>query len=66
MDLILILKAVHQNLLGGQLQESDCVDEIIYGFVCSGKKKSVPDAIVALVEDQDENGIESLIKENEV
>ena len=79
-DLVLILQAVSQISPEDQFQGNetqDRINEIIYEFVCSGKKQSIHDAIIAFVEDQQgeqqslasddlENKIESLIKKNEV
>ncbi|KAF8736299.1 hypothetical protein AX14_000551 [Amanita brunnescens Koide BX004] len=75
-DLTLILQAVFQVSFQNQLEmkvASDRVSEIIYEFVCSGKKDIIHKAITAFVGDQHPPAssdivekIESLIKENEM
>ena len=75
-DLILILQAVFRVSLEDQFEgkvTADRVNDIIYEFVCSGKKDSIHNAIAAFVGDQRlpakgemTNKIRSLIEENEV
>ena len=75
-DLTLILQAIFQVSVQDQFEEKVTeyrVDEIIYGFHCSDKKKRIHDAIRTFVGTQHpfEKGsvvekIESLVKDNEV
>jgi hypothetical protein len=75
-DLTLILQAVFQVSLQDQFEEKVTeyrVDEIIYEFHCSDKKKRIHDAIRTFVGTQHPfekesvvERIESLIKDNEV
>jgi hypothetical protein len=75
-DLTLILQAVFQVSLQDRLEgkvTQDRVNEIIYEFHCSDKKKRIHEAIRSFVvaqhpfaKDSVVNKIESLIKDNEV
>ena len=76
MDLTLILQAVFQVSLEDRREgkvTQDRVNEIIYEFHCSDKKKHIHDAIWSFVKSQHPfakdsvvNKIESLVKDNEV
>ena len=75
-DLTLILQAIFQVSLQDRLEgkvSEDRVDEIIYEFHCSDKKKRIHDAIRTFVGNQHPfakdsvvDKIESLIRDNEV
>jgi len=72
-DLTLILQAVFRASLEEGKITTDRVNDIIYEFVCSGKKDSIHNAITAFLGDQHlpakgdmVNKIRSLIEENEV
>ena len=69
-DLTLILQAVFVSLENGHEITSDRVNDIIYGFHSSEKKRRIHKDIWAfdrsLLKDNVADKIESLIKDNEV